>query len=151
MAWNEWESLKSAKAVASPGAGTGGGGGARGDLVAHQDDLGAVGHEAFVLHRSLSRQADVSGAGLDRSGACSTSQAAASLKSHHFAMGPALGTTVTVWTAQLKHLLQACAHISNHLDHTKASHAQDDAKVRTKIRGVVAPETPVSRLTEYFK
>jgi hypothetical protein len=154
VAWNEWENLKATRAAARPGDGTGGNAGgtrAQSDLVAHQDDLGGVGHEAFLLHGALARQADIAGTGLNGSGACSTSQAAASLKSHRFATGPALEATVTVWTSQLKHLLQACAHISNHLDHTKASHARDDAKVRTAIRGVVAPETPVSRLTEYFK
>ncbi|MGW7411897.1 hypothetical protein [Streptomyces sp. NPDC054863] len=167
MAWNEWEQLK-----AEPSARTKVTGG-QADLIAHQDDLGAVGHEAYVLHDALLRQADIAGAGLNRPasgagsapapgtgpgaasgpapGACTSTQAAAALKSHHFTMGAALETTVSLWTSQLRALLQACAHISNHLDHTKASHAVDDAKVKSRIRGIAAPEAPVSRLTEYFK
>ncbi|GAA3219512.1 hypothetical protein GCM10020256_24600 [Streptomyces thermocoprophilus] len=55
-------------------------------------------------------------------------QAAAELKSHHFSMGSALETTVSVWTTQVKAVLQALAHISNHLDYSKKTHAHDDAK-----------------------
>ncbi|GAA3490299.1 hypothetical protein [Streptomyces cremeus] len=131
MAWNEWNELKSAPAP-------------RADLIAHQDDLGAVGHEAYVLHGALLRHADV--AARDHS-----ARTAAALRRYHFAMGAALETTAGVWTSQLRSLLQACAHISNHLDHTKAAHARDDAKIRTAIRGVAAPEVPVSRLSAYFK
>ncbi|MEU8891733.1 hypothetical protein [Streptomyces sp. NPDC048442] len=145
MAWNEWEQLK-AKPSAAGGVTAG-----QADLIAHQDDLGAVGHEAYVLHETLLKRADIAGTGPNRSGACTSTQAAASLKSHHFAMGSALETTVSLWTSQLRALLQACAHISNHLDHTKASHAADDAKIKTRIRGITAPEVPVSRLSEYFK
>ncbi|MFI0981508.1 hypothetical protein ACH4SP_31430 [Streptomyces sp. NPDC021093] len=145
MAWNEWEQLKAKPPVGGKAAG------GPGDLIAHQDDLGAVGHEAYVLHDALLKRADIAGAGLNGSGACTSAQAAAALKSHHFTMGTALETTVSLWTSQLRALLQACAHISNHLDHTKASHAADDAKIKTRIRGISTPEVPVSRLTEYFK
>ncbi|MFI5804261.1 hypothetical protein [Streptomyces sp. NPDC051561] len=144
MAWDEWERLKS-------GSGSGGG---RPDLVARQDDLGAVGHEAFVLHRALTDRANVAGSAPGKSGSCTSSQAAAALKSHHFTMGAALETTVTRWTSQLSALLQACAHVSNHLDHTRATHAQDDAKIKAALRGIdsaPAPPVPVSRLSEYFK
>ncbi|MFD3518304.1 hypothetical protein [Streptomyces sp. NPDC058657] len=141
MAWSEWQQLKS-----GPGTPPGG----RADLVAHQDDLGAVGHEAYVLHRALLQHADVAGRGLNSAGSCTSSRAAASLTRDHFAMGAALETTTTLWTSQLRSLLQACAHISNHLDHSKASHARDEAKVRATIRGITAPEIPVSRLNTYF-
>ncbi|MFJ6700523.1 hypothetical protein ACIQM4_31370 [Streptomyces sp. NPDC091272] len=152
MAWNEWEQLKTGTSGGAGGTGAhGGGAGGRADLVAHQDDLGAVGHEAYLLHCSLVRAADIAGTGANGSAACSSAQAATALRSHHFAMGPALSTTLSLWTSQLTALLQACARISDHLDHTKASHAMDDAKIRTKIHGVTAPEVPVSRLTEYFK
>ncbi|MFD9218527.1 hypothetical protein ACFWDI_00495 [Streptomyces sp. NPDC060064] len=55
MAWDEWEQLK---AQAAEKGSTGmrlnqlpadAGGGGQGDFVAYQDDLGAVGHEAFIL------------------------------------------------------------------------------------------------------
>ncbi|MFJ2744061.1 hypothetical protein ACIO3O_30915 [Streptomyces sp. NPDC087440] len=130
MAWNEWNQLKSAPTPRAA------------DLVAHQDDLGAVGHEAYVLHRALLQHADVAGH--------EPNSAAVTLTRHHFAMGAALASTTTVWTSQLRALLQACAHISNHLDHTKAAHARDDAKIRTTLRGITTPEVPVSRLSTYF-
>ncbi|WP_208899051.1 hypothetical protein [Streptomyces incarnatus] len=93
MAWEEWEQLKNQAAegktahlqlnhVADTVGGTGGTGGA--DLVVHQDDLGAVGHEAFQLHARLHDQADIAGAGADDRGAGTTMQAAAALKSHHW-------------------------------------------------------------------
>lgn len=198
MAWNEWEQLKAgaraageeagrsggvgagtgagSEAGTGAGSGAGAGAGTRADLVAHQNDLGAVGHEAYVLHGALLQQADIAGAGAREprirtgppgtrsgsgippgsslppgSGVCASSQAAAALSSHHFAMGAALATTVSLWSSQLDALLQACAHISDHLDHTKASHARDDARIRTRIRGVTSPEAPVSRLSGYFK
>jgi hypothetical protein len=57
VAWDEWEQLKS-EAVERGAthmrlnqlAPDGGGGGGSGDLVVRQDDLGAVGHEAYILY-----------------------------------------------------------------------------------------------------
>ncbi|MFF3399337.1 hypothetical protein ACFYW6_12530 [Streptomyces sp. NPDC002659] len=159
MSWNEWEQIKSAvsgqpstgmqlnQLPAEPGAG----GGSGGDFVAHQDDLGAVGHEAFILHDLLGKQADIAGAGMDKDGAGSTMQAAASLKIHNFALGAMLETTVTMWDGQMKSLLQACAHISNHLDYSKALHANDDAQIAASVRQRNGAAVPVSRLSEYFK
>lgn len=162
MTWSEWERLKAETAAgrqdglrldrADDGPAPGpGGGGARSDLVAHQDDLGAVGHDAFVLHDRLSKQVDIAGAGTDRDGAGSSMQAAQALKRDNFAMGTALATTVTFWSSQLKALLQACAHISHHLDHSKASHAKDDAWVAADLRNRGGLPVPTSRLSEYFK
>ncbi|WP_406324720.1 hypothetical protein [Streptomyces niveus] len=157
MPWDEWERLKSDAADRQP---TGmqlnqlpgaPGGGSRSDLVVNQDDLGAVGHEAFVLHSDLGKQVDIAGAGADNSGSGSTMQAAASLKIHNFALGPTLETTVSTWTSQQKSLLQACAHISNHLDYSKASYAKDDDAIEASIRGRDGSALPVSRLNEYFK
>ncbi|CAM5561223.1 hypothetical protein GCM10010329_69750 [Streptomyces spiroverticillatus] len=139
MAWNEWNQPKPAPAPRAA------------DLVAHQDDLGAVGHEAHVLHGALLKHADMAGHEPNSTTTCAPPRAATALTRHHFAMGAALTTTTTLWTSQLRALLQACAHISNHLDHTKASHARDDAKIRTTIRGIATPEVPVSRLSTYFK
>jgi hypothetical protein len=145
VAWNEWQHLQSAPSLR--GAPVASAPGPRADLVAHQDDLGAVGHEAYLLHAALLRHADVAGHGATPSAACTSTRAATALTRHHFAMGAALASTTTVWTSQLRSLLSACAHISNHLDHTKASHARDDAKVRTALRGITTPEPPVSRLS----
>ncbi|MFC8825277.1 hypothetical protein ACFT9I_07960 [Streptomyces sp. NPDC057137] len=161
MPWGEWDQLKAEAAEkqgmqlnqlpADPGGGGGNPSGVQGDLVVNQDDLGAVGNEAFKLHDHLGKQADIAGAGMNKDGAGTTMQAAASLKSHNFALGPALETTVETWSAQLKTLLQACAHISNHLDYTKASHARDEEQIRASLRTDDGSAVPVSRINEYFK
>ncbi|MGW2836857.1 hypothetical protein ACWCWD_03545 [Streptomyces sp. NPDC001493] len=159
MAWNEWEQIKSevgeqrstAMRLNQLPADQSAGGGGAGDFVAHQDDLGAVGHEAFVLHSQLGKQADIAGAGMDKDGAGSTMQAAATLKTHNFTLGTTLEKTVSVWDGQVKSLLQACAHISNHLDYSKALHADDDALIAASLRQGNGEEIPVSRLNEYFK
>ncbi|KOV15355.1 MULTISPECIES: hypothetical protein [Streptomyces] len=157
MAWDEWDSAKAnvaAQQQASmrlnqlPGAS---GGGERAGLVVYQDDLGGVGHEAFVLHGRLHKEADIAGAGAGKDGAGSTMQAAASLKGSSFALGAELETTVSVWTSQVKSVLQACAHISNHLDYSKKAHAEDDAAIAASLRNRDGSAVPVSRLGEYFK
>ncbi|MEU9669552.1 hypothetical protein AB0J81_13330 [Streptomyces bobili] len=154
MAWEEWER---AKAAASEGqaarmqlnqAGPAGAGDS--DLVVHQDDLGSVGHEAFILHGELKKKADIVGAGVDKHGSGSTMQAAAALKSHNLGLGSELESTVEIWTSQVKHVLQACAHISNHLDYSKKLHAREDARIAAEIRGRTGP-LPVSALNDYFK
>ncbi|MER6103400.1 hypothetical protein ABT115_14010 [Streptomyces sp. NPDC001832] len=155
MAWEEWERAKAAVQErhearmrlnqAAPGSG-----GGDGDLVVHQDDLGAVGHEAFILHGELKKRADIAGAGADKSGAGSTMQAAAALRSHNLGLGTELASTVEVWSSQVKHVLQACAHISNHLDYSKKLHAQEDARIAAELRGRTGP-MPVSALNDYFK
>jgi hypothetical protein len=154
MVWDEWERAKTAvrdshevrtqlNQVGSEGAGDQ-------DLVVYQDDLGAVGHEAFILHGELKKRADIAGAGADKSGSGSTMQAAASLKSGGLGLGSELESTVEIWTSQVKHVLQACAHISNHLDYSKKLYAQEDAKIAAEIRGRTGT-LPVSVLNEYFK
>jgi hypothetical protein len=154
VVWEEWEK---AKAAASAGGSTRvqlnqtapvDAGDA--DLVVHQDDLGAVGHEAFILHGELKKKADIAGAGADKNGSGSTMQAASSLKSHHLGLGSELESTVEVWTSQVKNVLQACAHISNHLDYTKKLHAQEDVGIAAEVRGRTGP-LPVSSLNDYFK
>jgi hypothetical protein len=157
MAWDEWEQLKSEAAERRsthmrlnqlPADGGGGGGG---DLVVHQDDLGAIGHEANVLYDDLRNEADISMAGADKNGTGSTTQAAAALKSHGFATGGALEKTVEIWSSQLKSVLQACAHISNHLDYSQKRHSQDDAQIGAVIREADGSTVSVSQLNEYFK
>ncbi|WP_432007253.1 hypothetical protein [Streptomyces parvus] len=153
MAWEEWERSKEAVAEGHTPMRlneAGSQGAAAADLVVHQDDLGAVGHEAFVLHGELKRRADIAGTGADKSGAGSTMQAAAVLKSHSLRIGSELETTVEVWSSQVKHVLQACAHISNHLDFTKKLHARDDVKIAAEVSGRSGP-IPVSALNDYFR
>jgi hypothetical protein len=158
MAWEEWEQLKSEAAQrrssqmelnqfpAGGGAGMPGG-----DLVAYQDDLGAVGHDAFVLYDDLRKGTDIAGAGMNKDGAGSTMQAAASLTSRGFAMGGALQLTVEVWTGQAKTVLQACAHISNHLAYSEKSHTRDDAEIAAMLRGRDGSAVSVSQISKYFE
>ncbi|GAB7104133.1 hypothetical protein JCM4814A_24470 [Streptomyces phaeofaciens JCM 4814] len=156
MAWEEWERLKADAAgndatrmrlnqlPADPGGGSG-------DLVVNQDDLGAVGHDAHLLYEELRDGADIAGAGANKEGAGSSSQAASALKSHGFTCGGALETTVEIWTSQLKTVLQACAHISDHLDFTKKLHANEDAKIGAVILDSGGAALPVSEISKYFK
>lgn len=78
-------------------------------------------------------------------------QAAAELKSHHFGAGSELETTVELWTSQVKSVLQACAHISNHLDYSKKLHRHDDAKIAAEVRNRDGSAISVSSLNDYFK
>jgi hypothetical protein len=158
MTWEEWEQLK---ADAADGRSTqtqlnqlsaeGGRGGSERDLVVNQDDLGAVGHDAYLLYDALHTGTDVAGAGMNKDGAGSTMQAAASLKSHGFAMGSALELTVEVWTSQANTVLQACAHISNHLDFSKKLHSQDDAAIAAVIRNRDGSALSVSAIDKYIR
>ncbi|MFE0739456.1 hypothetical protein [Streptomyces sp. NPDC058855] len=158
MAWDEWEQLKTDAAQRSsthmqlnqlPADGGSGGGGTAGDLVVNQDDLGAVGHDAKLLFDDLRTGTDI--AGLHKADAGATMQAATSLKSHGFEMGGALELTVEVWTSQSKTVLQACAHISNHLDYSKKQHAEDDAKIAAVVRSRDGSAQSVSEISKYFK
>ncbi|WP_306191550.1 MULTISPECIES: hypothetical protein [unclassified Streptomyces] len=157
MAWDEWEQLKSQAAerqsthmrINHVPVEPGGGGTGSGDLVVHEDDLGAVGHEAFILFDKLDKQANVPVTG--KGGTGSTSQAAAALKSHTFATGAALDKTAEMWTSQVKSVLQACAHISNHLDYSKKRHSSDDVQIAAALRNSDGSTVSVSKLNEYFK
>nr|WP_031051332.1 hypothetical protein [Streptomyces ochraceiscleroticus] len=133
MAWDEWEQLKADTAgQTSPGmqlAGTGGGGGGgQGDLRVSQKDLAAVGNSAFSLFEDLGRY------GRD---AWSSSQTAAKdLKSQEYEIGGALHHVQARWEKQLQSLLDACAHISNHLDYTKKAHQGDEYHVASTISSI---------------
>ncbi|MFF8411982.1 hypothetical protein [Streptomyces omiyaensis] len=109
----------------SPGAG----------LSVRQDHLGGIGRAAYALHGRLAK--DGNHARTD------TSEAATALKSHGFRTGAALETVRDAWSAQLRTLLDAVAHISNHLDHSVASHAEDDAEIATSLS--------LSKISEYIK
>ncbi|MFE9481338.1 hypothetical protein ACFYNM_22370 [Streptomyces spororaveus] len=156
MVWDEWEKAKvdvagERQVSMRLNQVTSGPGGGQADLVVHQDDLGEVGHEAFLLHGQLQKQADIAGAGADGSGNGSTMQAAASLKTAGFSLGGELETTVSVWTSQVKTVLQACAHISNHLDYSKKAHAADDEAIAASLRNRDGSAVSVSRVDEYLK
>ena len=151
MAWNEWERLKREAAARRGPDGS--------DLRVHQGDLGAVGHEAFVLHEDLRRVADVGAGGADGAGDASDAdgggaslRAAAVLRSSGFATGGALAATLETWSSQVRTVLQATAHISNHLDHSRKAHARDDAEIGAVLTGPDGSSAvPVSVLETYFR
>jgi len=140
MAWDEWERLK---AAAADGAGTqmqlnglpsgdsvGKGRGENGDLKVNQTDLAAIGNQAFKLHERLWDKARVSIPSSDR--------AATDLTAQGFELGSALRHVSKRWEKQLKSLMDACAHISNHLDFTKNAHQGDEHFIQRKMSSISA-------------
>ncbi|MFE9044330.1 hypothetical protein ACFYOG_25960 [Streptomyces sp. NPDC007818] len=104
------------------------------DLSVKQDHLGAIGHAAYELHGRLAR--DGNHARMD------SAEGATALSAHGFRTGSALATVQETWGFQLRTLLHAVAHISNHLDYSVASHAKDDVEIAASLS--------VSKISEYF-
>ncbi|MFF8281994.1 hypothetical protein ACF1DY_12135 [Streptomyces albus] len=121
------------------------------DLTVHQDDLGAVGHDAFVLHRKLQKSADIDGAGLDGSGRSTTDRAARELDEHNFATGKALSTALKTWDSQRKTLQQGCARISNHLDYTTTTHTKEDEDIAATLKGRDGKPVSTSAIHKWIK
>ncbi|WP_405635051.1 hypothetical protein OG543_08115 [Streptomyces sp. NBC_01178] len=148
----EWGELKAAAAMRLNSAGgSGRSGAAKGsaDYVVADDELGDIGHAAFGLFNGLEATGKHAKAASETAGR--------SLKSDGFETGAAFTEVVETWGKQVKTLLQACAHISNHLDYTKASRKADDEWIETQLRlvGPVAPEAdgavPASQISKYFQ
>ncbi|NEC22533.1 hypothetical protein [Streptomyces parvus] len=137
----EWAELRSAAAqrsamqINSVPAEGGGGAGAP-DLVVNRDDLGAIGNDAYDLRTRLSKDGDHARP--------TTFAAAIALTNGNFTSGSAVLKVHDFWQKHLKTLLDSCAHISNHLDYTKAQHAKDDVKIGGDL-------APISKLSEYMK
>lgn len=118
------------------------------DYVVEDDELGDIGHAAHGLFSGLES------GGKHASAASET--AGTSLKGNGFTSGTALTEVNETWETQVKTLLQACAHISNHLDHTKKSSKADDDWIGAQLRiiGPVIPgndgAVPASRINKYF-
>lgn len=155
---DEWARLTSEAAERRDAVGTrlnqvapGAGGGSKHDLVVTQDDLGAVGHEAFRLHDELRKGADIAGAGSDKQGSGTTAQAAKELSDRNLATGAELFSTLSVWSSQVDTVLQMCAHISNHLDYSKKSHAAEDAAIAARLRHRDGTAVSVSEISSYVK
>ncbi|MFB7917703.1 hypothetical protein [Streptomyces sp. NPDC056061] len=106
------------------------------DLAVNQDNLGAIGHEAYGLHTRLSKEGDHARP--------STFDAATALTNGNFSSGSALLKVHDRWNTHLRTLLDSCAQISNHLDYSKSAHAKDDAQI-------VGDLLAVSKLNEYLK
>ncbi|MFB7913143.1 hypothetical protein [Streptomyces sp. NPDC056061] len=106
------------------------------DLAVNQDNLGAVGHEAYELHARLSKDGDHARP--------STFETSLALSNGNFSSGSALLKVHDRWNTQLRTLLHSCAQISNHLDYSKAAHAKDDAQISGDL-------ISVSKLNDYLK
>ncbi|MEU1790965.1 hypothetical protein ABZ553_34860 [Streptomyces sparsogenes] len=149
----EWNGLRAEATTrmrlneAGKGSSSGGGSGSH-DLIVYQDDLGQVGHEAFLLHERLRKAGDMTRGAKDDG---QTAKAASALTTHHFTLGGALTSMAVIWNDQLKTLLQACAHISNHLDYSKNSQAHTDAKIAADMAGRDGTAMPVSEISKYYK
>lgn len=136
MAWDEWEQLKSEAAERNsahtqlnqvpPEAG--GGPPPKGDLAVNQKDLAAIGNAAYRMYGDLEKAGDHARA--------STQQAARTLKTETFALGGALDHVAARWIDQVRSLMDACAHISNHLDYTKGTHAGDEVYIGTVVSNI---------------
>ncbi|MFI7287282.1 hypothetical protein ACIBRY_11645 [Streptomyces anulatus] len=135
----EWAELRAAAAERSAmqlnSAPAEGGGGAS-DLVVNRDDLGAIGNDAYELRTKLSKDGDHARP--------ATFDAAIALTNGNFASGSAVLKVHDFWQTHLRTLLDSCAHISNHLDYTKAQHAKDDVKIGGDLASI-------SKLSEYMK
>ncbi|SED27574.1 hypothetical protein [Streptomyces sp. TLI_105] len=126
----------------APEPGGGGGGGA--DLSVDQDKLGAIGSAAYALHGRLVKDGNHA--------RTSTTEAGTALAGHGFLTGSALTTVQETWSSQLNTLLDACADISNHLDYSAASHAEEAQRavgLAKKGRGISHEE--LMRLNELLK
>ncbi|MFF7300833.1 hypothetical protein [Streptomyces sp. NPDC008265] len=108
------------QAPTDPAPGPGGSAGGA-DLALNQDQIGAVGSEAYKLHTRL--QTD------GKHAATATSEAAGALTGEGFASGAALLKANTLWESQVKTLVAACATISNGLNYSLASHAKDEQQL----------------------
>ncbi|MFE6983562.1 hypothetical protein [Streptomyces griseus] len=106
------------------------------DLAVNDDDLGAIGHDAYELRTRLSKDGDHARP--------TTFDAAIALTNGNFVSGSGLLKVHDRWQTHLKTLLDACAQISNHLDYSKAAHHKDDVQI-------VGDLLSVSKLNEYLK
>jgi hypothetical protein len=140
MAWDEWEQLKSAAAerhsvgmqlnhvpidLADGKAPTSNG---QGDLKVSQQHLTKIGDLAFDLYNRLQREGKVA--------EDSTDGAATDFSAQGFELGGALTHVSTRWDSSLNDLLDACAHISNHMDVTKNAHAGDEVFIERRVSSI---------------
>lgn len=144
MAWDEWDQMKT-EALESQQAGSthmqlnqypGDSGpgpvpttpGSTGDLNVNQQELSKIGSHAHTLYDQLWDQAR-----LDRT---SVDKAASDLASQGFALGSGLQHVSNRWSAQLNTVLDACAHISNHMQVTKKIHNGDEAYIQRQMSSI---------------
>lgn len=112
------------------------------DLSVKSDELGAIGHDAFLLHDRI--MSDGGWAEL------TTLQASLDLRHSNLGIGAALATADEVWQTKLGTLQEACAYISNHLDFSAKAHAKDDADIAHSLLGVEGERLTLSKINKYF-
>lgn len=148
MALEEWEQAKAQ--VSEQGTHTrlnsstpAGGGHGGGDLVVRDSELGALGNMAYDLRQRLSAGGDYA-----RS---ATYDASIELLNDGMDTGSALLELHDAWSSKMRTLLEACAHISNHLDYTRGEHAKDEVKVVTDMKNAEGGAMTVSSIHDYIK
>ncbi|GAB1338164.1 hypothetical protein ACE1SV_47540 [Streptomyces sp. E-15] len=140
MAWDEWEQLKAEAAQGQstqmrinhlPDPGSGGSyalPGKTGDLKVGHKDLEKIGGAAHHLYDQLWDKARVA--------TPSSDSAAGDLSKQGFALGAGLQHVSNRWDEQLKSLMDACAQISNHMQTTKAVHANDEHYIQRQMSSI---------------
>lgn len=150
MTWNEWEQAKSeasrhqsSRMQLNQMAAAGGGGDAgKPDLVVHDDELGKLGNMAYDLRERLHVDGDFARP--------STFTASNDLFNDGLDTGSALLEVHDAWNTQLQTLNEACAHISNHFDYSRAQHAKDEVHIVTGVRNLDGDLMTVSRINDYL-
>ncbi|MEU6808718.1 hypothetical protein ABZ920_06855 [Streptomyces sp. NPDC046831] len=143
MAWDEWDQLKTEALERRQGAtrmqlnqypGDSGPGpvptapGRTGDLNVDQQDLTKIGSRAHTLHNRLWDQARLDNTSVD--------EAAGDLAAQGFALGSGLRHVSNRWSTQLNTVLDACAHIANHMQVTKKIHDGDEAYILRQMSSI---------------
>lgn len=148
MAWDEWEQAKSSSAQtrlnqlpADGGGGSGGGG--KDDLTVQDDELGKLGDMARSLRDQLSTDGDHA--------RVATFDASNQLFNDGLDMGSGLLQVHDAWSTKLATLKEACAHISNHLDYSRSTHAKQEKKIVTGMQSLDGKTMTVSRIYDQFK
>ncbi|WP_330457558.1 hypothetical protein [Streptomyces sp. NBC_00820] len=106
----------------------------------HDDELGRLGNMAHDLRERLHVDGDFARP--------TTFTASNDLFNDGLETGSALLEVHDAWNTQLQTLNEACAHISNHLDYSRAQHAKDDAQVGTGMRNAAGDLMTVSRIND---
>ncbi|MFJ7996706.1 hypothetical protein ACIQ7D_06025 [Streptomyces sp. NPDC096310] len=140
---SEWAALRaestqrvSMRLNSAPTGPGGSSGSASADLAVNQDNLGAIGHEAYGPRTRLSKEGDHARP--------TTFDAAIALTNGNFESGSGLLKVHDRWNTHLKTLLDALAQVSNHLNYTKSSQQKEDVQIAGDL-------ISVSKLNAYMK
>ncbi|MEU9989367.1 hypothetical protein AB0E10_21745 [Streptomyces sp. NPDC048045] len=93
-----------------------------------QKDLAAIGSAAHELFEDFGRYSDHA--------RIASMKAAGGLQNQGFALGSALDHVAEHRIDQVQTLLDACAHISNHLRYTKNQHAADESYIAGTLSSI---------------